>query len=381
MYNFVLTLLASATVSAALTGALIYLSKTVIGERIKNSIKHEYDQKLEAHKATLKVINDSEIEILKAKLKSESDTAIARHTADLQNIAADRDARRDYEYEARKKLYEEYEPLLFQLVELSENAFYRVLSLARTARDEDIKKNGEGWFEQPGYYMLSTIYKLLAPIAIYKLMQRKLTFVDLTLDPTISNQYTLVKIIYLTFTCDFEFSRCGKQIAYDPNVEGWEEKRKSNPQKYWRQGLALGRLDNALEEMLINEDNKLRLMTFGEYENVINMKLASKPSSSWNLTDIFCQFHPKSRPVLWRILVAQAHIYKILANSTQNDFSMSPKELHHKLIMPSSEREVFDWRAKEDKNSSEQSALAEPFDIALEFIGTYLNKFSKNQKA
>jgi hypothetical protein len=380
MNEIIITILASASVSTALAAVLVYLSKTVIGERIKSSIKHEYDQNLETHKVTLKAINDSEIEKLKATLKSNSEISLARLTAGLKNIAAERDARRDYEYEARKRLYEEYEPLLFQLVELSENAFYRVRSIARTARDEEIKENGEGWLEKPGYYMLSTIYKLLAPIALFKLMQRKLTFVDLTLDPAISNQYTLLKIIYLTFTCDFEFSRCGKQIEYNPNVNDWEVKRKLNPQKYWRQGLALGRLDNALEEMLTKEDGKIRLITFGEYENVINMKLANKATSSWNLTDIFSQFHPKSRPVMWRILIAQAHIYKIIAASTENDFSMSTVELHQKLIIPSNERKAFYWRAIDDKDRVKIPEFEEPFDIAIKFIGTYLNEFNKNRK-
>ncbi len=32
---------------------------------------------------------------------------------------AEKDARRDYLYEARKRLYQEYEPLFFQLVGLS----------------------------------------------------------------------------------------------------------------------------------------------------------------------------------------------------------------------------------------------------------------------
>jgi DNA-binding protein H-NS len=43
-------------------------------------------------------------------------------------------ARREYEYDARKKLYEAYEPLLFQFNELAENALRRVIALARASR-------------------------------------------------------------------------------------------------------------------------------------------------------------------------------------------------------------------------------------------------------
>jgi len=55
--------------------------------------------------------NQSEVETLKA------------HLAEQQ---AERDARRDYEYEARKRLYHDYRPLLFQLVERSQVALNRI---------------------------------------------------------------------------------------------------------------------------------------------------------------------------------------------------------------------------------------------------------------
>ena len=51
--------------------------------------------------------------------------------ADLAEKQAEKNARRDYLYEARKRLYQEYEPLLFQLVELSESALKRIYALAR----------------------------------------------------------------------------------------------------------------------------------------------------------------------------------------------------------------------------------------------------------
>jgi hypothetical protein len=42
--------------------------------------------------------------------------------SELANKAAERDARRDYEYEAKKRLYHEIEPYLFLFSELSESA-------------------------------------------------------------------------------------------------------------------------------------------------------------------------------------------------------------------------------------------------------------------
>ena len=68
MEMFLLELITSATVSAALTGLLLWLTKSWIGERLKNAIKAEYDQKLESHKAQLKSASDVEVERLKSQL-------------------------------------------------------------------------------------------------------------------------------------------------------------------------------------------------------------------------------------------------------------------------------------------------------------------------
>jgi hypothetical protein len=76
-----------------LSAALIWLSKTWITERLKNSIQHEYDVKLEAHRAALKAEYDKEVEIIKAKLKAESDIATERLRATLQQANAEHQVR------------------------------------------------------------------------------------------------------------------------------------------------------------------------------------------------------------------------------------------------------------------------------------------------
>jgi hypothetical protein len=65
----IITILSSAAISALLSAALIFLSKTWISERLKGAIKNEYDQKLETHKAQLKAQSDVSLEEFKAKLQ------------------------------------------------------------------------------------------------------------------------------------------------------------------------------------------------------------------------------------------------------------------------------------------------------------------------
>lgn len=63
-------------IGGATGGALVlWLTKTWVGEKIRNQIKAEYDSQLETHKAKLKSESDVEIE----KLKSQLSIAAAEH--------------------------------------------------------------------------------------------------------------------------------------------------------------------------------------------------------------------------------------------------------------------------------------------------------------
>jgi hypothetical protein len=135
--------------------------------------------------------------------------------ADLTEKQAEKDARRDYQYEARKRLYQQYEPLFFQLVEFSDNALWRIYSLARTAREGKLGPDRISWLSPKSfyynYYTTSTIYKLLSPLVFLKLIQRRLTLVDLAVDPHINDQYALAKWLYISFTESFkQCKHCAK---------------------------------------------------------------------------------------------------------------------------------------------------------------------------
>jgi len=66
--NFLTQLFASASVSVALSGLLIWITKSWISARLQQAIKSEYEQKLETHKAQLKAQSDVELEKLRSRL-------------------------------------------------------------------------------------------------------------------------------------------------------------------------------------------------------------------------------------------------------------------------------------------------------------------------
>ena len=66
--EFIIQVITSASVSVALLGLLVWLTKSWISERLKHAIKAEYDEKLETHKAQLKAHSDVELERLRSQL-------------------------------------------------------------------------------------------------------------------------------------------------------------------------------------------------------------------------------------------------------------------------------------------------------------------------
>lgn len=71
--DFLITLLSSAGVSAALAGVLVFLSRNWLSERLRHSIKHEYDLKLAHLNSELKAESERNVILLKRAIESEAE--------------------------------------------------------------------------------------------------------------------------------------------------------------------------------------------------------------------------------------------------------------------------------------------------------------------
>jgi len=285
--------------------------------------------------------------------------------ATLAEQKADKDAFRDYKYEARKRLYQEIEPLFFQLGEASEQALHRIYGLARTARAGDLRQE-DGWLSREGYYAISTMYKLILPIAIIKVIQQRLTLVDLAVDPDINAQYILAKGLYISFTDDFVFANMEPLLPYDPNRKDWMEKRADHPEKYTRQGIPLGHLDNAADA-LIKHEGPGQWVTFGDFYAMYKNKIPEVYEKFDPIATVILYHHPKTRPVFWRMLVTQAHIYQALLRC--REMHMRPAADVKPLMLPieTEGRSQFDWRHSEEV-VTEREAQVDPFEIARQYL-------------
>jgi hypothetical protein len=301
------------------------------------------------------------------QLKQNSDEELARLNAAIRTEQAEQDARRDYLYEARKRLYKECEPLFFRFAEASENALHRVYSLARTARDGDLDMPGS-WLSGSGYYLTSTLYNLLAPCAVFRLLQEQLTLVDLEVDTRIKDQYLLAKWIYVSFTDDFSLAHTEPALPYSPFVPNWQMQRNLDPAQYWRQGVPVGRLDAAIDGLITVGANGIsRVLTYGEFEVALASDLSSNGTRYGIFADVFDQFHPRTRPILWRILIVQALLYRELIRIFRSH-SSSTRPI--KLLADISEEEFQRLFWSQDLN--EVSKAREPFSAASQYFQTHL---------
>lgn len=307
-----------------------------------------------------------------ALLNSRATRKLEREKADRGEVAAEQNARREYQYKARLRLYEEYEPLLFQLVEASENALYRVQSLARSARLRDLNRDGSGWLDSDAYYLASTLYTMLAPLAVFRLMRRKLTLVDLNVDPLLARQYEVAKQLYMMLSEDFEFAGLEPTRPYEPFVSNWTEERLRDPQRHWRQGVATRRIDNSVDALIVSDAaGHERLMSFGQFDGLFADTASDLHREVAVVQDIFQGFHPATRPILWRILVAKAHIYESLV-AIRNPAAGNGAGIDEPWnAIGEDDRQPFDWRADNDE-ASDDEVLVEPFEVAGEYLRQHL---------
>lgn len=299
-----------------------------------------------------------------------------RELEELKSALADqskeRDARRDYEYEARKRLYEELEPVLFKLVETADEAWYRVLSLARSARLGSITP-ASGWlFSTDGYFLVSTMHRLFAPMAVIGLMQEKLTLVDLTLERRLRDQYYLAKALERTFTDDFAIAGFEPKLPYEWDVPDQETARKTDPKVHWPQGLPLGRLDIAAAAMIAREgEAPPRLMRFGQFSAEYANPQSAVRAAFTRVGELFYGFHPESRPVLWRILVTQAVMLRALARIR----SMSREDTFNPLQkLSEKEAALLQWWSGD--SPSDEALLKQTLAIAYTHIQRTFNQIA-----
>ena len=300
---------ASAWIAA---GASIAVSLVSLGTAVWSARRSERTERAQD-------VATRELEQLKSRLSDE-------------NAAAS--AKRDYEYEARKRLYAELYPLAFQLHEAAHSAHNRILNLALATRGGWLAAGTDNWLTgRDPYYFTSVIYGLIAPLAIYELMTRKLTLLDLTLDADLHRQHFIARAAYEALRSDFNLIDprypalqfgAGNEIYAPPEDRPAALPPPAEQRWLWRQGLYSGQISQAVDALLTGDGAARRSISYAEFAKALGgadlrtddvavgrageIKSALRP-----MADVFRDFHPARRPITWRILLAQGACYRAIA--------------------------------------------------------------------
>jgi hypothetical protein len=285
---------------------------------------------------------------------------VAKLTSELEGRRSAANARQEYEYEARKRLYAECQPLVFQANEMAANTRHRVVSLARSARDRQLPK----WLAEHGYYFLSTVYFLLAPVTSAKLLQRRLTAVDLGLDAGLQRQYEVLKQVFKVFTDSFDLAAREPRLSYDPDrADPGEADRDSllrkQPAVYRRQGFYLGVLEVIAEAMIKEEEGIARCASYGEFLLDWRDRSSKMNQLIEDVDEVFLGFHPRERPVLWRVLIAQSLLADLVVRSQEQEAADKPLS---SLLPPVQAAAIaeYDWRPEAERDAIPQDAVVGP---------------------
>jgi hypothetical protein len=249
---------------------------------------------------------------------------------EMQAISANRTALLGYQYEARKRLYAECEPLFFQMSESSQEALEAIARLSREniwtkllPTLQNTEDAGKPWMINKSSDLISIMYSFYRPLVIYCLLREKMTIVDYSLDSAVSYRYDLARILFTSLYDDEEIAKIEPIIPYYPIVDNWRKKRIENPAMHWWQGVTRGRLDRILQMLIVADENGKRPITFGEFEDLYLHTLESGSSENQKTLGVAANalygFTPDSRPVFWRILMIQAHVHLALSRPVPSD--------------------------------------------------------------
>jgi hypothetical protein len=171
------------TVVAAITSSLgvtlaggYWLARTLVQHELSKSLeqrKAELAQQLDVQKTLaaqdLERLRNA-LQLEQVRFKSELDAEIRKQVeSQLGDIAA----QRQYEYEARRRLYVAIGPLRFQLLLACRDLVSRIQSLG---------VRGHYVLHLDGYYARSTVYRLLKPVALAMLIEEQMTLADFSVD-------------------------------------------------------------------------------------------------------------------------------------------------------------------------------------------------------
>jgi hypothetical protein len=216
--------------------------------------------------------------------------------------------------------------------------------------------------------LTSTAYRLAISLAVFKAIQRRLTSVDLGTEATIRGQYSLAKALFFSWNDGFRLAAAHPPITYDPYHIDASRLAESNPATYARQHIWIGDLERIAEALTLEDSSgRIDYMGFGKFEDSYRDETSRLYECIQPTVHLLRDFYPQTRPVLWRILIAQAHLHRALLLTFNADSNGTASPIDS---IDTKEKKEFDWRPDKDQ-VTEHEALNDPFHAAQRYLKSF----------
>lgn len=303
------TLVTAVLSSSALSiGAARWLTESFVTHRLTKDLK-DYQAKIDKQLSRDKAETDGRVSqqlkdyqagiderlnTSKVELQSRVDSAQAEIESALrkgvEDYLGERDAERQYQLEAKKRLYTAIGPLRFQLMKACVEFAARV------------DRMGGG--KQPyatslkGYFGRSTIFRLLRLFGILELIERQIAYADFSVDPSTVG---LLRFKQQSFLC-----LSSSTIPLGHPKANWVDQREH---------VFFDTLSMIGAAMIVdgNGEDPSRVMRFDEFNAFIEDK--NKLVRLEPVPTLFEDFSVDAKPILWTRLVALGHLCTFLVVS------------------------------------------------------------------
>jgi hypothetical protein len=268
--------------------------------------------------------------------KAATDVRLTQLNASLTQQRDEEAARRDYTYDARKRLYAEVNPLLFSLRELCEGSSWRVRRIV-----------SENILVCSGNRVRTTAQRLAAPLVVAQEIQRHMTAVDLRVDPITKAQYIVSRELLWNL-------HEGKKIAkVDPLIPYVGEGASYEP----RQHLTFAQLQRLVDAFTKPEENGTKSGT----RRPLKLSELEDQKADEDIADVlhrmatlFASASASSTPVLWRLLIAQVSLMHVFVDLVDRDSATVNG------VLPPDIR-AFEWQPETDPSFESQVGAVEMY--------------------
>jgi hypothetical protein len=140
-------------------------------------------------------------------------------------------------------------------------------------------------------------------------------------------------------------------------------------ERFFIQGLKVGDLDTLSESLIVENGKETRIKSFGEFEIEFfkNEESNSDKRKFETFITMFSFFHPKTRPILWRVLITQAFLYKAIMNIRNvENLSLASFDDIKNFFDIEKTKTKCDWRQNNEGISDEE------FDIHFKAAEEYI---------